>query len=302
MNKSVVIAGGSGLIGNRLTQMLMEKDYTVAWLSRNPGDSPVKRFVWNPNSNSTSDNSWLKYQTLIILSGENIAAQSWTNAFKNKIIDSRLAVAKTLRSTLSSENHYITKVIAASAIGFYGDGGDQLFTEKDGEGTGFLSYTTKKWEEAYYNFPIDVITFRIGVVLAKSGGALPEIGFPMKFGTAPTLGNGKQFVSWIHIDDICNMIIHSIENNITSGVYNAVAPEPVTHATFISTLKNIIAPRSIPMIVPAFILRLLLKEKSAIVLDSTNVSSNKISTTEFNFKFPDLKSALKNIYGKQSKS
>jgi len=298
MDKSVVIAGGSGLIGKRLTELLVAKNYSVTWLSRKTSDTSVKTFQWNPESHSISDNEWLKYKNLIILSGENIASHAWTDDYKNKIIDSRVAVAKTLRSALSTENHSITKVIAASAIGYYGDGGEKLFSEHDHEGKGFLSFTTKKWEDAYTDFPIDVTTFRIGVVLSKNGGALPELSFPMKFGTAPTLGTGKQMVSWIHLDDLCNMIIHTIENNITTGVYNAVGPQPVSHASFIACLRKTIAPWSIPFPVPSFILRLILKEKSAIVLDSTNVSSKKISSTGFKFTFPNLTSALKNIYGK----
>ncbi len=298
MDKSVVIAGGSGLIGKRLTELLVAKNYSVAWLSRKKSDAKIKTFQWNPESHSISDNEWLNYKNLVVLSGENIAAQAWTDAYKSKIIDSRVAVAKTLRSALSSENHSITKVIAASAIGFYGAGGNKLFNENDSEGSGFLSYTTKKWEEAYYDFPVDVTTFRIGVVLSKNGGALPELSSPMKFGTAPTLGNGKQMVSWIHLDDLCNMIIHAIENNISTGVYNAVAPHPVTHSDFISTLKKIIAPWSIKFFIPAFLIKLILKEKSAIILDSTNVSSKKIAATGFSFSFPELSSALKNIYGK----
>lgn len=298
MEKSVVIAGGSGLIGKRLTELLLAKNYSVAWLSRKTDNATIKTFQWNPESHSISDSSWLSYKNLVVLSGENIAGQAWTDNYKNKIIDSRVAVAKTLRSALSSENHSISKVIAASAIGFYGDGGNKLFNEGDPEGSGFLSYTTKKWEEAYYDFPVDVTTLRIGVVLSKNGGALPELSFPMKFGTAPTLGTGNQYISWIHIDDLCTMIIHAIENKIPKGVYNAVAPHPVTHSSFISILKKIISPRSIKFFVPAFILRLILKEKSAIVLDSTNVSADKISATGFKFAFSELSLALKNIYGK----
>ena len=298
MEKSVVIAGGSGLIGKRLTELLIAKNYSVAWLSRKTDNGPIKTFQWNPESHSISYNEWMKYKNLVILSGENIASHAWTDDYKNKIIDSRVAVTKTLRSALSSKNHSIVKVIAASAIGFYGDGGEKLFNENDLEGAGFLSYTTKKWEEAYTDFPIDVTTLRIGVVLSKNGGALPAFSFPMKFGTAPTLGNGNQFVSWIHLDDLCNMIIHSIENNIANGVYNAVGPQPVSHTSFISCLRKTIAPWSIPFPVPAFLLKLILKEKSAIILDSTNVSSKKISAAGFIFTYPDLQSALKNIYGK----
>jgi len=298
MDKSVVIAGGSGLIGQRLTELLMAKNYSVAWLSRNQGKSTVKTFQWDPSSKRISEDGWMNYSSLVVLSGENIAAKAWTNDYKNKIIDSRVAVADTLKNALSSKNHSIKKVIAASAIGYYGNKPDKLFVEDDAEGDGFLSYTTKKWEEAYYNFPIDVTTFRIGVVLSKDGGALPELSFPMKFGMAPTLGNGKQVVSWIHLDDLCNMIIYAIENNIPKGVYNAVAPNPVTHSDFISTLKKIISPRSIPFFVPTFILKLILKEKSAIVLDDTKVSSKKITGSGFVFSFQDLTSALKNIYGK----
>jgi uncharacterized protein (TIGR01777 family) len=234
---------------------------------------------------------------IIVLSGENIAAERWTNNFKKKIITSRLQAAKTISNALKNHPNNVAHVIAASAIGFYGDRNDELVDEVSDKGIGFLADTTQQWENAYSDFTIPVANIRIGVVLSKAGGALVEMSLPVKWGIASSLGSGQQFISWIHIDDLAGLFMHVIQNQLT-GIYNAVASNPVTNEEFTKQLKKSLSKNAISLPTPAWAMKLLLGEKSAIVLDSTRVSNKKIIESGFTFKYELLEQALKNFYGK----
>ncbi|MBK7889142.1 MAG: TIGR01777 family protein [Bacteroidetes bacterium] len=297
--KKVLIAGGSGLIGRRLTHLLQEEGYEVMWLSRSASDSgDIKTFIWNPAKGEIDSQAIMEADALITLSGAGVADGRWTTSYKKKIIESRLQVASTLLDALNKTRHHVQCLLTASAIGIYGDRGEELLTESSTTGSGFLSETCSYWESAYSNSPIRTVSIRIGIVLSKDGGALPEMAAPMKAGICPVLGSGQQYMSWIHIDDLCRIFIHALKENQLQSVYNAVAPTPVTHQTFMHTLRKTIAPYSLTLPTPAFLLKLFLGEKSAIVLDSARVSADKILHTGFQFKFRDLSAALKNIYGR----
>lgn len=297
--KKILIAGGTGLIGKRLTQLLQEEGYEVMWLSRKVNDrQKVKTYLWNPAKGEMDPKAILEADAVIALSGAGVAEKRWTDAWKKEIIDSRLQIAETLLKTIKETPNSVKCLLAASAIGIYGDRGEDVLTEESGKGTGFLSETSQQWEEAYQTSPIRTVSIRIGIVLSKDGGALREMAAPMKTGVCPVLGNGKQYMSWIHIDDLCRMFIHALKDENMRAAYNGVAPAPVSHKTFMHTLRKIIAPLSIPVPVPAFLVNLILGEKRVIVLDSARVSAEKILRTGFQFKFNDLSSALKNIYGR----
>ncbi len=296
--KNILIAGGSGLVGKQLSKLLSQNNYEVAWLSRsNNSSQSFPTYKWNPETGVIDPYAIAFADVIIVLSGENIAADRWTDKFKKKIISSRLQAANTINNALKNHPNNVSHVIAASAIGFYGDRNDALLDETSEKGTGFLADTTHQWENAYADFQVPVTNIRIGVVLSKLGGALVEMSLPVKWGIASPLGSGKQFISWIHIDDLAGLFMHVMQNQLT-GIYNAVASTPVTNEDFTKQLKNSLCKNAISFPTPAFALKLLLGEKSAIVLDSTRVSNKKIIDSGFSFKYELLEQALKNFYGK----
>lgn len=296
--KNILIAGGSGLVGKQLSNLLLKNGYEVAWLSRSNNQSQsFPTYKWNPEAGIIDLEAISFADVIIVLSGENIAAERWTNKFKKKIITSRLQAAATINKALKNHPNHVSHVIAASAIGFYGHRNDVWLDESSEKAKGFLSDTTQQWENAYADFTVPISNIRIGVVLSKSGGALVEMSLPVKWGIASTLGSGQQFISWIHIDDLAGIFMHVIQNQLT-GIYNAVATNPVTNEEFTRQLKHSLCKNAISIPTPSWAMKILLGEKSAIVLDSSRVSNKKIIDSGFTFKFEILEQALKNFYGK----
>ncbi len=297
--KKVLIGGGSGLIGKRLTALLLEKGYDVAWLSRS--DTPVdgiNSYLWDPVQGKMDEKALENCVAIINLAGESIANHAWTTSYRKKVIESRTHSARCIINALKENKNQISVLISASAIGFYGDRKDEIMTEESIMGNGFLTQSTAEWEKAYQDSSIRTILFRIGVVLSKNGGALKEMSASIPVGICPVLGNGKQIISWIHIDDICLQMIHGIENENMQGIYNGVSPSPSPQRAFILAIRKNLNKWSIPISIPSFILKLLMGERSSIVLNSSNVSSEKIKRSGYDFKFPTLESALISIYGK----
>jgi uncharacterized protein len=295
----ILIAGGSGLVGRRLTQLLKQDGHEVSWLSRHsPSKSPVAVSTWNPDKEYLPEESLKGVDTIISLAGTSVSDKSWSPEYKQDIIGSRLSAARTILKALNSYSHTVSTVIAASAVGIYGDRGEEWLTEESSAGTGFLSETCLQWEDAYRNCPVRTVTIRIGIVLSKEGGALREMAAPLMGGVCPILGTGKQYMSWIHLDDLCRMMIFALKQQSMQGIYNATAPSPVMHREFMHTLRRIKQPVSIPVPVPVGLMKMILGEKSAIVLDSTRVSSKKITDAGFSFQYTGLSDCLKNIYGK----
>lgn len=297
--KKVLIGGGSGLIGKRLTALLLEKGYDVAWLSRS--DTPVdgiNSYLWDPVQGKMDEKALENCVAIINLAGESIANHAWTTSYRKKVIESRTHSARCIINALKENKNQISVLISASAIGFYGDRKDEIMTEESIMGNGFLTQSTAEWEKAYQDSSIRTILFRIGVVLSKNGGALKEMSASIPVGICPVLGNGKQIISWIHIDDICLQMIHGIENENMQGIYNGVSPSPSPQRAFILAIRKNLNKWSIPIAIPSFILKLLMGERSSIVLNSSNVSSEKIKRSGYDFKFPTLESALISIYGK----
>ena len=297
--KKVLIGGGSGLIGKRLTALLLEKGYDVAWLSRS--DTPVdgiNSYLWDPVQGKMDEKALENCVAIINLAGESIVNHAWTTSYRKKVIESRTHSARCIINALKENKNQISVLISASAIGFYGDRKDEIMTEESIMGNGFLTQSTAEWEKAYQDSSIRTILFRIGVVLSKNGGALKEMSASIPVGICPVLGNGKQIISWIHIDDICLQMIHGIENENMQGIYNGVSPSPSPQRAFILAIRKHLNKWSIPIAIPSFILKLLMGERSSIVLNSSNVSSEKIKRSGYDFKFPTLESALISIYGK----
>ncbi|MFM9008908.1 MAG: NAD-dependent epimerase/dehydratase family protein, partial [Bacteroidota bacterium] len=204
----ILIAGGNGLVGQRLTQVLQAAGHEVRWLVRNPnGREPVRTFAWKPERHELSDDALHQTDVIISLAGAPIAGSRWTAAYKHTILHSRLDAAKTLIGSLNNIPNKVSCVISASAIGFYGNRGHEILDEQSKMGKGFLSETTAAWESAYASCPVRHITIRIGIVLSRAGGALPKLEAPLRAGVASILGSGNQVMSWIHIDDLCALFL-----------------------------------------------------------------------------------------------
>ncbi len=311
---TVLITGGTGMIGKTLTKALLEKDYNVIILSRQPEKQTVatSKLIyagWNIPNQTVDKEAIAKSDYIIHLAGAGIADKRWTKKRKQEIVDSRVKSGELLVKTLKENANNVKAVISASAIGWYlnpspssGSGeGSRLrkLEETDPPANDFLGQTCKQWEECLdpiIQLNKRLVKIRTGVVLSNDGGALPEFIKPLRFGIAPILSNGKQIISWIHIEDLVRIYIAAIENDNMSGVYNAVAPVPVSNKELVVQLAKIKRGSFyVPIHVPSFILKLILGEMSIEVLKSVNVSCDKIHLTGFIFLYPSLQSALKQL-------
>ena len=296
--KKVIITGGTGLVGQRLTTLLKHKGFEVNILCRNPKKS--NEFKWNIEEGYVDERVFEQASAIIHLAGAGVADKRWTEARKKEIIESRTKSARLLYQYLSKGKYPVASFISASAVGFYGDRKSELLTEDSTNGSGFLAEVCKVWEEEAEKFSalnIAVSKVRIGIVLSKDGGALPKLDFPIKFGIGAYIGDGKQFVPWIHIDDLCNIFIHLLEKNL-HDTYNGCAPDIKTNKEMSETIAMVLHRPFIPFPAPGFILKTVMGEMATMLLMSNNCSSQKIINTEFAFQYPTLKEALQNIYEK----
>ena len=300
----VLITGGTGLIGTRLAEMLIDSGYEVALLSREPAKSShFQVFRWDPRA-GTIDEAAVPYADYIVsLAGASVADGKWTNERKRDIMTSRLGGLALLTRELAKPGHHVRAVISASAVGIYGDAGDRLVTEETPPALpthDFLADVSQQWELAAAPIAalgIRTVIPRIGVVLSTAGGALPQIARPVKLGAGAALGSGKQYMSWIHLDDLCRLFIAMLENPAWQGTYNAVAPHPATNQAFTEVLAEVLHRPLILPKVPAFGLKLAMGEMSDIVLASQNVSAAKVLAQGFAFEYPVLRGALEALYG-----
>jgi len=298
--KRVLIAGGSGAIGSHLAKMLKAKGYSVAILSRfAKQSSDFEYFTWNIDTKTIDPNALVGADAIVHLAGANIGENRWTKSFKREVISSRADAVSILATELKRLNIQPKVFVSASAIGYYGSvTTDKIFTETDPPGTDFLGQVGTIWGNAVNEFKslnIRTVILRTGVVLDKSSGALPKLLKPAKFGLASPIGSGKQFMPWIHIEDICRMYIFAIEEPEIQGVYNAVAPEFLTNSQFMKALAKVLNKKTFAPRVPVFMLRLMLGEGATIVLDGSRVSAEKIRKAGFNFQFSEIYSALNNL-------
>jgi len=303
MPEKILITGGSGMIGSRLSEMLIDQGYEVAHLSRNPNKfSKYKTFRWDVKQGYIDDNAITYANYIIHLAGAGVADEKWTEERKREILKSRVDSASLLYNCLQKSNHHVKGFISASAIGIYGDSGDQLVSEESILADDFLAEVCKAWEASAWqikNLDLRTVIFRLGIVLSDKGGALPQLALPVKMMAGAPLGSGKQYMSWIHIDDACRLFINAIEDTQFEGVYNAVAPHPVTNSEFTKELAQVMhKPLMLPK-VPEFALNLMLGQKSGVVLDSQRVSANKVLQTGFTFEYNYLDEALESFYEKK---
>lgn len=297
---TVLIAGGTGLVGSRLSQILKEKKYNVLHLSRTKdlqADFPA--YEWDLKKGFIDEEAIEKADFIVNLAGAGIADKPWTKERKKIIIDSRVDSTLLLKTHIARKKTPLKAYIAASAVGYYGNRGDQLLNESDPPGSeGFLAESVTVWEEAIKKVGetgVRLAAIRIGIVLSTQGGALEKILLPFKFFNGAYFGNGQQWMSWIHIDDLCRMFVEAIENEQLTGFYNGVAPNPERNKEFVYKVKEALGKPALIVPAPAFALRAAMGEMADVVFDSTRVSSAKIEEAGFKFQHPNLTPALKDL-------
>ncbi|HSQ44487.1 MAG TPA: TIGR01777 family oxidoreductase [Ginsengibacter sp.] len=308
----VLISGGTGLIGKKLTSHLIERKYQVIILSRNKKNSSVNPQVsysfWDVKNRLIDADVVRKADYIIHLAGAGVMDKNWTKEYKQQIIDSRTKSSDLIIKALKENNHQVKSFVSASAIGWYGADAHPLvhkdgFIETDPADKSFLGETCVLWEssvDAVAQLGIRLVKLRTGIVLDNAGGAFKEFKAPLNFGVAAILGDGKQIVSWIHLDDICRMYIEAMENKEMSGVYNAVAPLPVSNKKLIlATAEKLRNKFFIPIHVPIFFLKLFMGKRSIEILKSATVCNKKIKSTGFTFLYPTMESALDNLINSQ---
>jgi len=308
MAKNVLITGGTGLVGTRLTELLLQKGYTVSYLSRSAGSerSPIQPGVrvynWHIDKGELDAEALLEANYIIHLAGAGVADKRWTSERKQEIITSRTASAGLIAAKLKTVRHQVSAFLSASAIGYYGaNTGRQIMTEESPSGSDFLAGVTRRWEtaaDAIAQLGIRTVKLRIGIVLSGQGGALAKIAQPVRLGAGAPLGSGKQITSWIHVDDLARLFVYALENESMQGIYNAVAPNPVTNEELTHLVAKVLnKPLWLPK-VPAFAIRLAMGEMAEIVLGGNHVVNRRIAReTAFTYRFTEAEKALQDLLG-----
>ena len=300
MLRKILITGGSGLIGKHLSQALKTKGYQVVILGRKENlteEIPVYR--WDLNTSFIDERVFEGLTDVVHLAGAGIADSAWTQQRKQELIDSRVKNAALLKEFLFKKNIRLNSFTGASAVGFYGAvTKEHIFTENDPPSSDFLGTCCKLWEESYNEIissGVRTSIIRVGVVLAREGGALKKLVAPVRFGCAAALGTGKQIVPWIHINDLVGIFLKAIEDQSMRGIYNAVAPQKISNYELTKSMAEVMhKPFFLPN-VPSFVLNLAMGEMSSIVLEGSEISAEKIVKAGYAFKFTEIKEALKNL-------
>ena len=294
--KKVLITGGSGLIGKRLSFLLASRGYEVRILSRsNSLKNNYKTFLWNVTEQYINDSAFEGLNHIIHLAGAGIADKRWSEKRKKEIIDSRVVSTNLLYNTVKRLEIPLNSFISASATGFYGSiTSETIFKEIDKPAKDFLGKVCSLWERSIFQFnemKIRTVALRTGIVLSKDGGALKK----MKTPVITALGNGKQYMPWIHIDDLCELYIKAIEDEQFKGAFNAVSSEHISNLSFSKKISKIFNHPFLAIGAPNFILQIFFGEMSTIILNGSRISANKIKQAGFKFKFENLEKALKNL-------
>jgi len=296
MGKKVLVTGGTGLVGQRLISLLQDAGYEVAILSRSANSGDVQTYVWDIGKEYIDPKAFENTDIIVHLAGAGVAESKWTPERKDLIYNSRVKSTLLLYNYLKDHKHQVKTFVGASAIGLYGaDTGSTIIKESAPVGQDFLAHVVDAWETATNKIStlgIRLFQPRIGIVLSGEGGALKEL---LKPPVAAPLGKGNQYMSWIHIDDLCEMIIYGIQHDTLSGPYNAVGPKPKSNKEFTKVAASVMGKPYLPIPVPKLVLKLMLGEMAQIVLGGNRVSAEKIIETGFQFTFPKLEEALEDL-------
>ena len=303
--QTILITGGTGMVGQSLTNLLLAKGYRVIVLTRQQKQSSRTHFSfaqWDLKKGWVDPAALAAADYIIHLAGEGVADKRWTTARKKAILDSRVESSALLVKALKANPNKVKAIVAASAIGWYGPDNEKSsasgFVETDPVDHSFLGDTCRQWEESMHPVKamgIRLVTIRIGIVFNKMGGALAEFIKPAKLGAAAILGDGKQIVSWIHQQDLNRLMLFALEQEQVEGVYNAVAPDPVNNAKLTKAIAGRFHSWAIPFHVPSFILKIMLGEMSVEVLKSAKVNASKIIAAGFSFDYASMDEALDDL-------
>lgn len=311
--QTVLITGGTGLIGTALSRYLLEEGYHVIIMSRNPKETAARHSVasarnafrasgrlmhsrWDIQRMTLDPMAIQEADYVIHLAGAGVADKRWSRERKREIVESRTRSSALLVQSLRSHPNKVRAVISASAIGWYGPDHGTPFVESDPASQDFLGQTCLQWEQSIEPVAaLDkrLVKLRLGIVLSTEGGALREFRRPLYLGVAPILGSGRQMISWVHMSDLCRAFGHALEKESMQGAYNVTAPQPVDNQTLMLSLARAVCGRRfLPMHVPTWALEWLMGEMSVEVLKSATVSSQKLQASGFAFQYPDITAAI----------
>ena len=293
--RTIAISGATGLVGTALIESFGKSDARLLTVTRNTARQSIDDVIWCPKSGIVNPARLEGMDAFVHLAGENIATGRWTDSTKSRIRDSRVEGTRAVASTLARLDRKPSVLVCASAIGFYGDRGSQILDESAEAGTGFLADVCRDWEAAAQpaeDADIRVVHLRIVVIISRHGGALPQMLTPFKLGVGGRIGHGRQYWSWVSLEDVVGAIRHVIDHEPIRGAVNCVAPEPVTNNHFTKTLGGVLRrPTIFPM--PAFAARLAIGEMADdLLLSSTRVVPRRLEASGYRFRQPDLMHAL----------
>jgi hypothetical protein len=302
--ETVIITGGTGLIGKPLSKRLIEKGYNVAHLTRkrNP-QSFIPSYLWNPERHEIDRKAISEADYIIHLAGAGIGGKRWTKKRRQLIYDSRIKTCELLFNNIQESGTNLKAFISASGIGYYGtETSEKIFSETDQPSGDFIGEICRHWEQIANRFEesgIRTVKIRTGIVLTRKGGAVSRMMIPVRMGIGSALGNGRQYMPWIHIDDICKIYIKALEDTTLKGAFNAVAPEHTTNKDFMRTLAKVLKKPFFFPNIPAVVLKIIFGKMSGILLNGSKVSAGKIIAAGYSFQFPELENALRDLLKKR---
>lgn len=294
----ILITGATGLVGQAIIKILENNKIEYSYLTTSKLKlSNQNAYYWQPNKNEIDPKAFENVTHIFNLAGSSIS-KPWTSSYKKEILDSRINSLNTLYHFLKNNSNDVKHLISASAVGIYPSDESKIYDETEtNHNTEFLGETVKKWEETTLQFStlnLSISIVRIGIVFDKNNGALPQIIKPIKYFTGAVMGNGKQWMSWVHIDDLANIFIFIAKNSLT-GIFNAVSPNPITNKNLTYLIAKSLNRKIIFPPIPKLLMKLILGDRHVLLFDSQKVSSNKLINSGFLFKFSDASEALKNL-------
>lgn len=301
MKEIILITGANGMVAKELSQIL-EKTYTLRFLTRNK--KAENHFEWDISKKYIDAQAVQNVSHIIHLAGAGVADKKWTSQRKQEIISSRVQSAELILESLKKQGLKVKSFISASGIAYYGtETSDTIYEENSPLGKEFLAHVCELWEGIADNFESSgiaqrVVKLRIGVVLSKNSEAIKKTALPIKYYLGAVLGSGKQFMPWIHLDDLVKMFVFSLQNQEIKGVYNAVAPTEMTNRDFTFGIAKALKKPILVPFVPSFVLKIAFGELSQIILEGSRASSKKIENAGFVFSYPNLEIALQDIFKK----
>ena len=297
---SILVTGATGLVGSQLCKELLKRGYSVHALSRSKKKMEgCTCFLWDIEAQEIDPKAFEGVSAIIHLAGAGVGDRRWTRHYKQQIYDSRIESTRLLINTLKTIDHNVISFISASAIGYYDDNGSEWITEEAPMAEEFIARLCRDWEsegQGTEMLGIRYVALRIGLVLSRKAGFLPKTTMTLPLRMLNYFGNGQHYYAWIHEKDVVDMFCHALTNQSVSGVYNAVAPNPIPQRKMLVELKKVLSKALIMLPVPTFALRIVLGEMARVVVFSQRVSAQKILDTGFTFSFDKVDKAFSDLY------